>query len=312
MTQRVAVILVNYNSVSLTRDCVNSLALSRDVELHIVIVDNSLEKDPELQALTGQQANTTLINTIDNVGFGRANNLGIEYALQHVNPDYLFLLNNDTLVQPDTIAILIACFGHNPAIGISTCRITYEHEREKIWYGGGTINYITGWPKITDLNENRAMHGSDQSRFVEFVSGCAMLFSAKSMRDLKGFDPDFFMYVEDLELSIRALESGYKLYYSADTTIYHRVHGSSDSGNGHFGLHPKNPNLAFQFYHKKKNQWITFRKHLSGFRFFVFNFVYHVSIRLKYYRLYVKSPYKKELTQAFNNVMIEIRRYREK
>lgn len=306
--KKVIVILVHYHQFELTEACVNSILQSADVEVEVIIIDNSEPNDRQLDALAGMPEISVNHNAM-NTGFGAANNKGIQIALQNHSFDYLFLLNNDTLILENTLFELIKPFDLDQQIGISTCTITYDSDRKKIWYGGGTINYRKGWGEMTDILSYGSEKGSRTSKEVEFVSGCAMLFSRKSISELKGFDPDFFMYVEDLELSIRAKKLGYKLWYTAETCIYHKVQGSSAQTSDYAGLHPKNPNVGNQLYHKKLNQWITFKKHLSGkqFRRFRRNFILHFV--LKSAQLFMLSPYRKDVQKAFFNVIRAIRRY---
>ena len=91
-----------------------------------------------------------------------------------------------------------------------------------VWYGGGEIDYQKGWPKIVEFNQQASPEGANKSRYVTFVSGCVILFSRKAIEELEGFDEIFFMYAEDLELSIRAAKKNIKIWYTADAIIYHK------------------------------------------------------------------------------------------
>lgn len=304
---KLSVILVEYNSLPHTKECIDSIFRNKEIEITVILVDNSDEEDPEMQSLV-RQNDIIYLKTDRNIGFGQANNKGISYALAKTNPDYVLLLNNDTVIQPDTLQKLIKPFQEQEGLGIATSRIVYYHEPDKIWYGGAQLSRFLGWPLIEDLNKNSDYNKSSQSRDVEFISGCVMMFSKESLEKIKGFDEDFFMYVEDLELSIRALEMGYRLWYTADTTVLHKVQASKNSGEA-VGLSPHNPNLPFQFYHRTRNHWLTYRKHLNGIRFIIFNLVFNCFLRLKFWLLYFKTAKKIELKEAFKQVKLEIRAY---
>ena len=113
--------------------------------------------------------------------------------------------------------------------------------------------------------------GANKSRYVTFASGCAMMFNNTSISKIGGFDEKFFMYVEDLELCIRAQKLGYYIWYSAETFIIHKVYGSSNKTSINLpGMHPGNPNLAFYTYHTVKNMLLTMHKHLKGLKWLLF------------------------------------------
>lgn len=258
----IVTVLVNYRSGKDTIDCVRSIRTQESEPVHIVIVDNSQPADTELENLEREQANLTLLHTPENIGFGRANNMGIEWAQKHLRFDYLVLLNNDTLIEKDAFSELIKAFSEQENIGIATGKILYANQRETVWYGGATINRKKGWPEIADFNGKATAGGADRQREVEFVSGCCMLFSAESIRTLGGFDPDFFMYCEDLELCLRTASSPYKMWYRPQAVVYHKVHGSSThKGETPKNLHVKNPNVSFLFFHLKTNQYRAIRRH---------------------------------------------------
>lgn len=270
MKYSLVIIIVNYNGYDDSRACLNSiLTIQGDLPL-VVLIDNGSKDTADLETLKLSYSHLHIIYNIENIGFGRANNIGIKWALQNVDFEYLLLLNNDTLIEPESLHILISPFNEDHQIGITTGKIMYEYNRGLVWYGGGDIDKIKGWPKIADFNKEATSTGANLSRYVSFVSGCLMMFSKESICRLGGFDEDFFMYCEDLELSIRAQTLGLKMFYEASSVIYHKVQGSS-SGSSSKGFNKKNKNLPFIFFHMQKNRWLAIRKHYSGSQFFIFN-----------------------------------------
>ena len=275
--KRVAIVLVNYNGFSDTAACLNSLMqLTSDVQLSLILVDNASKDASKLEGLKDECQNLHIIYNQQNVGFGRANNIGIRWAQEHLNFDYLCLLNNDTIVEPDFLRHLIEPFAQDSQIGMTTGKIYYEHNRNMVWYGGADINFRKGWPKVADYNGEATANGANRPRYVNFVSGCLMLFSKESISTLNGFDEQFFMYCEDLELCIRVKQAGYKLFYAPSSIIYHKVHGSKTVEET--GLRPRNPNLAFLYSNMKQNQFVTFRKHLKGLPFLMFFLIFNLQL----------------------------------
>jgi len=277
------VILVNYNNERDSIACLNSLKNQTVQSLFVVIVDNASKNQRFLKdQFKAVFSELYFIPNIENVGFGRANNIGIDWINENISYEYLLLLNNDTFIEPDAIHLLIKAFNNAPNIGITTGQIMYESNRERIWYGGGFINLKRGWPRISDYNSVASDAGAKMSKAVTFISGCAMMFSNESISKINGFDDQFFMYCEDMELSLRAVKMGYTLWYESTAKIYHRVQGSLNQKKGTVtGMKWNNPNLPFLFYHMKSNQWITMKKHLSISEFLFFNCYFWFDFILK-------------------------------
>lgn len=262
----VIVVLVNYNSLNDTNECIFSLRQS-GIKPFVVLVDNASKNSSSISAqLTEYEYGLHVILLPENIGFGRANNAGIDWAAQNHDADYIFLLNNDTIISPDTIEKLIEPFGKYESIGLTTCKIVYKHNPSIVWYGGGDLNIRRGKQQTVDYNREATAEGADKSRYVTFASGCAMMFNRESLQKIGGFDKMFFMYVEDLELCMRVQQLSLKIWYTAKTTILHKVNGSTNKVEEILpGMHPKNPNLKFYTYHMIKNMLLTMDKHLSGY-----------------------------------------------
>ncbi|MDX2360031.1 MAG: glycosyltransferase family 2 protein [Crocinitomicaceae bacterium] len=271
-----AVVLVNFNDEEDTRSCLKSILEHEESPPFAVIVDNSTPKNTSLDEFKSWYKNLHIIYSEKNIGFGMANNTGIEWIKSNLDFQYITLLNNDTITTNGALSKLTATLNSDPEIGIATGKIMYLDDPTLVWYGGGDINLVKGWPEISDMNSTPTKTGANQSRYVTFISGCLMVFSKESILALKGFDPLFFMYCEDLELCLRATKSKFKLFYNSESIIYHKVqgsfHGSKDRKEK--GLRPQNPNVHFLFFHMLSNQYITMRKQLSSGAFFRFRFYY--------------------------------------
>jgi GT2 family glycosyltransferase len=276
MKHSTVAILINYNGFKDTYDCIKSIKQSKGELPYIVVVDNASNDANELELLQKEYELLHIIYNNENVGFGRANNIGIRWAQDNLEFEFLLLLNNDTLIEPDTLKYLIEPFSKDPQIAITTGKTMYEGNRDIVWYGGGEINYKRGWPKIIDYNSIATADGANKSKYVSFISGCTMMFSKNSIEVLKGFDDEFFMYCEDFELCMRAKKKGFKLYYESRCLIYHKVQASLKKTlkSNVVGMKAANPNLKFLFYHMKSNQYSAMKKNLSGFDFLIFFFIY--------------------------------------
>lgn len=266
--QRVVIILVNFNSHEDTVDCLESLARCKklNIDLYVVVVDNASRDASTLDLFPEVFSPCHVIRNTENIGFGRANNIGIRWAQENLDPDFICLLNNDTVVEPDFLKYLILPFTLYTSVGITTGKIHYHPKRKELWYNGAEVGRKTGWPKTITNSTKLDSIGREETVPVSFISGCLMMFSRESLLKLQGFDDEYFMYCEDIELSIRASEHSFGLYYNPKSIIYHKVGGSQDGASEHKGLDPLNPNFSFHFRHKFLNRYITYRKHWSYFR----------------------------------------------
>ena len=190
---RTAIILLNWNGADDTIDCLESLTKAEG-SFFVVVVDND-SHDDSLERLKGwkqshPELELHLVEEKENHGFAVGNNLGVRYASQFT-PDYYMLLNNDTVVEPDFLKVLLEFQENNGEYDVLSPVIHYYDDRGKIWFGGGRLKY-TG---------RTAMHrGEDESVLkgvpsfpVNYVSGCAMLFSPKVCPQVTFFPTSSFL-----------------------------------------------------------------------------------------------------------------------
>lgn len=306
---KLVIILVNYNGFDITKDCLNSIDESEMP--YVVLVDNASENPEQLELLKENYPLLHIIQNDFNFGFAKANNIGIEWAKENIDFEFLMLLNNDTVVTKNACLNLTEHF-KKPNIGIVSCRIMFEYTPELVWYGGAYINMYKYHPQVADYGLAPTKTGSLVSRSVEFMSGCLMMFSKESITKLGGFDGGFFMYVEDLELCIRCKKEGMILWYDADTVIYHKVQGSVSKDLAGKEMLPEDANVRFQWTERKKNQWFTFKKHLAGLKFIRFVIFYWAWYHVLLLRLLIKSPLRKQVVLAHIDVLKAVMRGKEK
>lgn len=226
MKKKVAVILVNFNTFSDTKECVESLnQASRQVtDFDIVVVDNASTKvDHEIEKFL---KNTTIYLPLqENLGFSGGNNIGIQYVLEH-NYDYVLLLNNDTLVEKDFIDQLVSKSEKLDNLGAAIGKIYYHYNHSVLWYAGGHIDLKRGMVYQEGFDEWD--YGQyDEDRVVGFVTGCMMLIPIDVIKKIGTLEESFFLYAEDLEYSLRLSKNGYQMYYIPESVIYHKVGASS-------------------------------------------------------------------------------------
>jgi GT2 family glycosyltransferase len=218
------IILLNYNNWQDTVECVKSLEEAGIDSSSILVVENS-STDDSYVCLKEQLGTVSLLKTGRNLGFSGGNNFGINHALKF-NPQYIILLNNDTLVDKDSIRILIDEMNNHPEASLGTGQIRYFPEKEKIWYAGGTLNKWRGL--AVHLHENEYadnLPASNEPSFVSFISGCFLCIRTSMMDKTGLLNEKFFLYHEDIEFSARAVRNGLKLLYVPLSVIYHKCRG---------------------------------------------------------------------------------------
>jgi GT2 family glycosyltransferase len=233
---RVWILLLNWNGLTDTRACLRSLTSevgggagaalrgrpSEDAGL--LLVDNA-STDDSARLLPREFPEVVFLRNRRNLGFAAGNNVGLQYALAH-GAEYLWVLNNDTLVAPDTLDVLLAEMEANPEVGMVAPKIYFAEPSDRIWYAGAAarfpqaIAYHEGW--------NEEDHGQyDTVRSVDVVTGCAALVRAEALRRAGLFDERFFAYYEDVDLSLRCRAAGYDLRYVPQARLWHKVSAST-------------------------------------------------------------------------------------
>lgn len=224
---KIAIILVNYNGVNDTFECIESLSTSTYNNFKIIVVDNK-STDNSAQILRKYQSkyNYILLEAKNNDGFSSGNNIGIRYAVEH-KFDYVLLLNNDTLVDKHFLKELILTQNYYEDKAIISSKIYYAYDRNRIWYAGGTFN------KITSRTEHIGIHEIDCGQFneekkVSFISGCCMFIPIEAILKVGYMEDLYFLYCEDTDYGCRFLEKGYDLIYQPKAILYHKVNSSTN------------------------------------------------------------------------------------
>lgn len=250
MQPSVAIILVNWNSLEVTSDCIVSLKNIQYPNYSIIVVDNASE-DQSGKALKQLHPEIKLIESPTNEGFSGGNNLGMGYALEQ-GFDYTILLNNDTFVEPDFLNYLIDYMEAHPSVGAIQPRIHFNHNRNLIWNGG---SYFAKWWGILyskDANQLPSA-ASLQIKQVDWITGCAFLTRTSILKKIGFLSPNMFMYSEDVDLSFRIKALGYQLVYHGESVIYHIAGMSNKSktkgkeGFVHANVH---------YYNQRNRLWI--------------------------------------------------------
>lgn len=241
---KVAVILVNYNGLVDTEECLESLRQNTYLNTQVIVVDNA-STDDLLVALSPKFPTVKFIQSEKNLGFTGGNNLGLRYALE-LGCEYFFLLNNDTVIDTEAIKELVNYFECNPSVGVAQGKIYFYDMPTLFWNLGADVRFNGAWMRsIAGKIEDIGQYDADQE--IDCASGC-MLFASRAVLEKIGLlDDRFFFQAEDVDFSLRAKKAGFKVHYVASAKIWHKV---GSSGNN-----------RIQGYFTGRNRLLLIRKH---------------------------------------------------
>lgn len=216
----VGIIIVNWNGITDTSKCVESLQKLTYGAYKIFVVDNASEHNEiqELEKLLS--AEVDFIKNGDNFGFAEGNNIGMRYAKRVYNPEYFWILNNDTEVDPNSLSELVRTAQSDARIGITGSSIRYWNSTLTYCLGGGTLSLWTGYDHL--VGSKKMYTTPTVSSKLSYVSGCSMLIRRDVVDRLTGFDPDYFLYSEEVDLCIRATRAGFTLAHSPASLVFHK------------------------------------------------------------------------------------------
>ncbi len=238
----VSIVIVNWNSSDYVRACVGSILEHTQGVRHEIIVVDSGSYDGCGDMLAAQFPQVRFVQCPDNVGFGRASNLGA----QHARAERLLLLNPDTELRSDAISALCAKLDGLPEAGIVGCRLLNSD---------GSLQGTCVQPYPTILNqvlESRALErrlkahrcwktavafeGRADAAPVEVIAGACMAIRRTLFDALGGFSRDYFMYGEDVDLCFRARAAGWINYYVPGIELIHHLGGTTQTGPRRFSV----------------------------------------------------------------------------
>ena len=226
MSCSVSVIIVNYNTTALLERCLESLfSDGHGLSIEIIVVDN-YSSDKGLQKTIDKYQNVLWIRNEENLGFAKACNQGLKMA----KADYVLFLNPDTIISKKNLDQCLTFMDTHGDIGLLGCTLLngdgslqpscadfpYLH---KIF-----LDHLTRWKYFPQKLRSRWLlryWPHDTIRDVDWVLGAFMLTRRKLVDQLKGFDEDYFLYGEDLDLCYRIRKAGWRVTFFSDAAVFH-------------------------------------------------------------------------------------------
>ena len=248
----VDIVIVNWNSAGMLQACLDSVAAADHRRVNkIAIVDNgSIDRSAEV---TSPDLALDIVEAGSNLGFGRACNL----AAGRGDSDYILLLNPDAETSRDAIERAADCLDADPSIGVVGIMLTdraghphrhcarYPRWTSFIGNSLGLTRVLRRWfPPVMMIEFD---HRS--SRDVDHVMGAFYMIRRSIFTAIGGFDERFFVYLEDLDLSLRVHRAGYRIRYLADATAFHHQGGTSERVKAHRLFYSLSSGIVYAFKH---------------------------------------------------------------
>lgn len=216
------IIILNWNGIEDTIECMESVFRSNFENYKVYLVDNGSDDNniEQLQKRFGNHPKVELILNEENLGFTKGNNEILKIILNQENlPNYVFLLNNDTVIDPDWMKSLISSAKENQADMVSSKMIDY-YERHKMDNAG---HLMLNTAEIIPVGHGQPI--GEYNNGKENLGACAgaALYSTKMLRRMGIFDERFTTGYEDAEIGIRATVLGYKCYYEPTAIVFHKM-----------------------------------------------------------------------------------------
>lgn len=249
---RVIIQILHFGDVADTLECLESVFRLDYPNFATLVIDNTgadVRPQPALQQLH-EQGRIALIKTEENKGFAGGHNLGFSYSIEH-GADFIWVLNNDTVVMPGTLTTLMAEMEIDPKLG-AVSPVIYDYQTKGLQYAGAIID----WTNLRFIHAKSLEELSvwQQSGKSFSLWGTAILLRTEMLKKVGFFDERLFAYFEDADLSCRILAQGYRNAITKDAVIRHKVdHGDSPS--------LRRPHYYF---YMTRNKLLFSRKHAQG------------------------------------------------
>ena len=253
----VYIVILNTNRRDDTLVCLKSLSQNTYKNLKIIVLDNS-STDGSVEAIRPAFPDVQIINLTENRGYAGNNNVGVEESIKQ-GADWVLVLNEDTILDPDCMTELVKVGESNPKIGIVGPMVYHHNEPNVIQSAGGMLGKY--W-QSEHLGQNELDRGQfKEPHSVEWISGCAILIRRAAIEQAGMLDASFFIYWEETEWCIRIARSGWQIIHVPQAKIWHK------------GVQRDyQPKPSFTYY-GTRNHLLTLSKHKAPFDVQFFNWV---------------------------------------
>jgi GT2 family glycosyltransferase len=230
-TPKVVIIVLNWNGKKDTLACLESLEKLTYSNFETIVVDNG-STDASSTAIREKFPHCNLLETGANLGFAEGNNVGIRKAIER-QADYLFLLNNDTVVASDILEGFIETFRSHPTAGVLGAKIFLFEQQDTLDHLGGLWNKATGTFEFIGLHKKEDSISWQEPEKLDYVCGAGLMIKREVVEAIGGLEPRFFLIWEESDFCFRARRAGFQILTCPQAKLWHRVSSSFIGGKPH-------------------------------------------------------------------------------
>jgi len=283
----VCVIILNWNGLEDTLECIESLKKITYSNYKIVIVDNASKNHEVLSLRNSCSQDIDIILNEENYGYTGGNNVGMEYALKKYDPEFILILNNDIIIDPDFLSQMVNAARSSPSIGIVGAKVYYRRYPILIQAVGAGINMYLGKSyHIGGMQLDKGQY--DIQEKVGYVIGCCMLINSRVIDIIGLLDEQYFCYWDDSDYCVRCQKAGYDVVYAPLAKVWHKnpiklklLERSQNRGS----------RSVLPYYYNTRNNFIFMKKHANKVQFitfilffFTYNFIFMTGACLIFHR----------------------------
>jgi GT2 family glycosyltransferase len=216
------IVILNWNNAPDTLACLESVLALTYSALRILVVDNG-STDGSAAAIQAAYPQVELLPLDRNYGYAEGNNRGIRHALR-TNPDYILVLNNDTLVASSMLSELVKVAEERETIGMVGPRMYCISPPDYLFAAGSYVRWAEGDLWHRGMFQPAAAHTElDATQSVDFIVGCGVLVRRRVIEQIGLLDADYYLNYEDVDWGIRAHRHGFDVVYAPQAILWHKV-----------------------------------------------------------------------------------------
>lgn len=221
---KIGIIIVNYNGANYQNDALRTIYASSYQNFEVIIVDSD-SKDNSIALAEKEYPQIHYLLQNENVGVAKGNNIGIKYAIEELNVEYILLINNDIELDINTLSELINKASEKI---ITVPKIYYYDPHDMLWFAGGEMYWNKGESgHIGNFKTDKGQY--DEEKIIGYSPTCCMLIHRKVFEEIGAIDETVFMYFDDTDLCVRMNDAGFKIKYIPSAFMWHKV---SSTGGG--------------------------------------------------------------------------------
>jgi GT2 family glycosyltransferase len=212
---KIVCIIVNWERPADTIECIASVFNSNMPELQVLVVDNG-SRDGSSEKISSLFPQVTLVSLPQNLGFAGGYNEGIKHALKS-GASHIFLLNNDTVIEPETISQLMTS-----PWDVAVPKILFYDKPDYIWSAGARWRAFPPGVVMIGFRQHDGRLYTVSHR-LEYATACALMIRRQVLEIVGGFDQEFVNYMEDYDFAYRVKEAGFNMGFVPEAKVFHKV-----------------------------------------------------------------------------------------